>query len=63
MTNEATLSLTVQVPRNASSSGRQLFSSKLTPIGSRVAKGLRLDIKEVEGLANMTREERAKATV
>ncbi|KKG16073.1 catalase [Methanosarcina sp. 2.H.T.1A.6] len=30
--------------------------------GSRVAKGLGLDIKEVERLANMTKEERAKAT-
>jgi catalase len=27
-----------------------------------VAKGLGLDIKEVEHLANMTKEERAKAT-
>lgn len=31
--------------------------------GKRVAAGLKLDIKEVERLANMTAEERAKATV
>jgi catalase len=31
--------------------------------GKRVAAGLKLDIKEVEQLANMTAEERAKATV
>jgi catalase len=30
--------------------------------GSRVAKGLSLDIKEVERLANMTADERARAT-
>jgi catalase len=31
--------------------------------GKRVASDLKLDIKEVERLANMTAEERAKATV
>jgi len=30
--------------------------------GQRVAKGLGLDIKEVERLANLSQEERAKAT-
>ena len=31
--------------------------------GSRVAEGLGLDLKEVERLAGMSQEERAKATV
>jgi len=30
--------------------------------GARVAKGLKLDVKEVERLAAMTQEDRAKAT-
>ena len=39
-----------------------LFFKADPDYGSRVAKGLRLDIKEVERLANMTTEERARAT-
>jgi catalase len=39
-----------------------LFFKADSDYGSRVAKGLGLDIKEVERLANMTKEERAKAT-
>ena len=39
-----------------------LFFKADPDYGSRVAKGLSLDIKEVERLANMTAEERARAT-
>lgn len=39
-----------------------LFFKADRDYGSRVAKGLELDIKEVEHLANMTNEERARAT-
>ncbi len=39
-----------------------LFFKADPDYGSRVAKGLRLDINEVERLANMTTEERARAT-
>ena len=39
-----------------------LFFKADPDYGSRVAKGLGLDIKEVERLAKMTKEERAKAT-
>ena len=39
-----------------------LFFKADPDYGSRVAKGLSLDIKEVECLANMTAEERARAT-
>ena len=39
-----------------------LFFKADPDYGSRVAKGLGLDVKEVESLANMTHEERAKAT-
>lgn len=39
-----------------------LFFKADPDYGSRVAKGLGLDVKEVERLANMTSEERAKAT-
>jgi catalase len=39
-----------------------LFFKADLDYGSRVAKGIGLDIKEVERLANMTKEERAKAT-
>ncbi len=39
-----------------------LFFKADPDYGSRVAKGLGLEIKEVERLANMTTEERARAT-
>ena len=39
-----------------------LFFKADPDYGSRVAKGLRLDKNEVERLANMTTEERARAT-
>jgi len=39
-----------------------LFYKADTQYGSRVAEGLGLDIKEVQRLANMSHEERAKAT-
>jgi catalase len=39
-----------------------LFFKADLDCGSRVAKGLGLDLKEVERLANMTKEERAVAT-
>jgi len=39
-----------------------LFFKADPDYGRRVAKGLKLDIKEVEKLANMTHDERAKAT-
>ena len=39
-----------------------LFFKADPDYGSRVAKGLSLDIKEVERLANMTGEERARVT-
>lgn len=39
-----------------------LFFKADPDYGSRVAKGLGLDVKEVERLANMTHEERARAT-
>jgi len=52
-----------QLPRNVYNSGRQPYSSKLIQtMESRVAKGLGLDINEVERLANMATEERARAT-
>ncbi|WP_235282955.1 hypothetical protein [Methanosarcina sp. 1.H.T.1A.1] len=41
---------------------KALFFKADPDYGTRVAKGLGLDIKEVERLANMTKEERAKAT-
>jgi catalase len=40
-----------------------LFFKADPDYGRRVAKGLELDIKEVENLANMTHDERVKATV
>jgi len=40
-----------------------LFFKADQDYGSRVAKGLKLDIKEVEKLANMSHDERAKATL
>jgi catalase len=39
-----------------------LFFKADPDYGSRVAKGLGLDVKEVERIASMTHEERAKAT-
>ena len=39
-----------------------LFYKADTQYGSRVAEGLGLDIKEVQRLANMSHEERAKPT-
>jgi catalase len=39
-----------------------LFYKAHPEYGSRVAQGLKLDVKEVERLAKMTQEERAKAT-
>ncbi len=42
---------------------RLTTSHKVTPdYGTRVAKGLGLDVQEVERLAAMTQEERVKAT-
>ncbi len=40
-----------------------LFFKADPDYGSRVAEGLKLDIKEVENLANMSHDERAKATL
>ncbi|NOR60531.1 MAG: catalase [Methanosarcinales archaeon] len=40
-----------------------LFFKADQDYGSRVAKGLKLDIKEVENLANMSHDERVKATL
>jgi len=39
-----------------------LFFKTDPDYGHRVAKGLKLDIKEVENLANMSHDERVKAT-
>jgi catalase len=39
-----------------------LFFKADSDYGTRVAKGLKLDVKEVGRLANMSHEERAKAT-
>jgi catalase len=39
-----------------------LFYKADPDYGSKVAKGLKLDIKEVENLANMSYDERLKAT-
>ncbi len=48
--------------RNGSSYDKQLIFYKADPdYGRRVAEGLGLDMKEVERLAKMSHEERAKA--
>jgi catalase len=39
-----------------------IFYKSNPDYGRRVAEGLKLDVKEIEKLANMTQEERAKAT-
>jgi len=43
--------------------GRQRLLSTLPDYGRRVAQGLALDVSEVERLAKLTQEERAKATL
>jgi catalase len=40
-----------------------LFYKANPDYGTRVAKGLKLDVKEVKRLADMSHEERAKATM
>ncbi len=51
-----------QAPKSASSCARQSSSTRRIDYGRRVAEGLELDVKEVERLAEMPHDERAKAT-